>query len=451
MHTQTDFIVIGAGYAGLTATHELLIAGKTVRLLEARPRVGGRVFTQTYDDGTYLDLGGQWVGPSQDRIYALAREFGVATFKTYDEGKSTLLHQNRMKRYQGLIPPLPIFALLSLDAAIKKMNKLAKKIVLDAPWQSPRAAHWDSLTLQSWMDQQMWSGAARQMFKLAVEVIFAAPPSEISMLHALFYTQSGRDLDTLMNIKNGAQEERFVGGAQQVANRLAESFPAGTLELGRVVRRIVQNNEGVEVSGDGGWTYTARRVVVALPPTLAGQLLYEPHLPANRTQLMQRMPMGTVWKCYAVYDRPFWRAEGLNGLCASTEDLVSVTFDNSPVDGSKGILMGFVVANQAKIFAEMNESERRTTVLQTFAKMAGPQALQPQFYVDQSWANEIFSGGCYAGFMPPGVWTSLGTYLRQPCGLIHWAGTETSDVWNGYIDGAVRSGERAATELLSKE
>lgn len=442
-----DCIVIGAGYAGLTATRELLRAGKTVKLLEARDRVGGRVHTQHFKD-FYLDMGAAWIGPTQDRIYALCKEFNIGTFATYDKGKSTLLMDGKQKIYKGLIPPLPIPALLSLDGGIKKINKLSKTVNLESPWLTPDAAKWDSMTLQTWMERQMSIQKARRLFKIASEAIFAAHPADISMLHALFYTKSGRDFDTLMNIKNGAQEERIVGGAQTPALQLAASFPANTIQLNAAVKAILQDNEGVEVIGTD-FNYKAKRVVVAIPPTLAGRIDYQPLLPANRDQLLQRMPMGSVWKCYAVYPKPFWRTRGLNGIAATDDGYISVTFDNSPKDGSVGILMGFVLANQAKDFSLLNETERRNAALHQFTSFFGAEAAQPDFYIDKSWAEEEFSRGCYAAIMPTGAWTSLGKALREPCGRIHWAGTETADVWNGYMEGAIRSGERVVKEVLN--
>ncbi|AFK02693.1 amine oxidase [Emticicia oligotrophica DSM 17448] len=441
-----DAIVIGAGYAGLTATRELLKAEKDVLLLEARDRVGGRVYTKYYDDGSYLDLGAAWVGPTQDKIYALAREFGVGTFPTYDEGKSTLYFNGKVKHYKGIIPPLPIGSLLSLDFAIKRMNKLSKTIDLEKPWDSPNAAYYDSMTLATWMQKQMSFKTARIMFKLAAEAIWAADPNEISMLHALFYTKSGRDLDTLINVKNGAQEERILGGASLPALRLAETFQ-DKIRLNSVVKNIIQEGELVKIQGEG-FEFVAKKVVVALPPTLAGRINYLPIMPANREQLTQRMPMGTVWKTYAIYDKPFWREAGLNGLSATNDGFTTVTFDNSPKDGSKGIMMGFVLGNQAKAFANLSEEERRNSILDSFAKFYGEKARHPITYIDHSWATEEFTRGCYAGLMPTGAWTSLGKALREPVGNIHWAGTETSDIWNGYIDGAIRSGERVAREIL---
>lgn len=441
-----DVIIVGAGYAGLTAAKELLKAGKTVKIVEARERVGGRVYTQQFE-GYYLDMGGTWVGPTQDKIYELIREYGLQTFPTYDEGKSTLIMNGKTKNYKGLIPPLPIPSLLSLDGAIKQITKLSKTVNLQEPWLTPDAERWDSMTLQTWMDKQMSFKTAKKLFRIASEAIWAVSPSELSMLHAMFYTKSGTDFDTLMNVKKGAQEERILGGAMSVALKMAESFPENTIHFNAPVKTIIQDVEGVAIIGND-FRYQAQKVIVAIPPTLAGRINYQPLLPANRDQLLQRIPMGTVWKCYAIYERPFWRDKGLNGLAASDEGFVSVTFDNSPKDGSKGIMMGFVLANQAKEFSLLPEDERKKAVLSQFEKFFGKEASKPMAYIDKSWAEEEFTRGCYAGVMQTGAWTSLGKYLREPIGNIHWAGTETADIWNGYIDGAIRSGERVAKEIL---
>ncbi len=205
---------------------------------------------------------------------------------------------------------------------------------------------------------------------------------------------------------------------------------------------------GEKIVRGPGFEFAANRVVVAVPPTLAGRIKYEPLMPAKRDQLTQRIPMGTVCKAYAVYEKPFWREAGLNGLSATDAGHTTVTFDNSPADGSKGIMMGFVLANQARDFISMSPEARKASIIKSFTTFYGEKAAQPEFYLDHSWAEEEFSRGCYAGIMPTGAWTSLGKALREPVGRIHWAGTETSDIWNGYIDGAIRSGERVAEEIL---
>lgn len=440
-----DYIVIGAGYAGLIATRQLLKAGKRVLLIEARDRIGGRVYTRQFD-GFYLDIGGAWVGPTQDKIYALVREFGVETFKTYDIGKTTLFYKGRVKRYKGIIPPLPIGPLLSIDFAIKKLNKLSRAVNLEKPWQTPDALYWDSMTLDTWMRRQMSFETARTMFRIAAEAIWACHPNEISMLHAMFYTKSGQNVDVLMNVKDGAQEERLVGGAMLPALRLAETFK-DKIQLNAPVEAIIQDSDKVIVKGKT-FEYSSNRAIVALPPALAARIKYEPLMPANRDQLTQRIPMGTVCKAFAVYDKPFWREQGLNGLSATNAGHTTVTFDNSPKDGSKGIMMGFVLANQAREFITLSPEARKASILNSFATFYGEKARNPKFYLDHCWAEEEFTRGCYAGVMPTGAWTSLGKALREPVGRIHWAGTETSDIWNGYIDGAIRSGERVAEEVL---
>ena len=214
------------------------------------------------------------------------------------------------------------------------------------------------------------------------------------------------------------------------------------------MQTISQQDNKVTVKGNG-FELTAKKVIVALPPTLAGRIHYSPLMPANREQLTQRMPMGTVWKTYAIYDKPFWREAGLKGLSATNNGYVTVTFDNSPKDGSKGIMMGFVLGSQAKAFAQLSPEVRKASALDTFAKFYGEKARNPVQYLDHSWAEEEFTRGCYAGLMPPGVWTTVGKALSEPVGNIHWAGTETSDVWNGYMEGAVLSGERVAREVIN--
>jgi monoamine oxidase len=442
-----DTIIVGAGFAGLTAANHLQKAGKEVLILEARDRVGGRVLTKVLPDGSYLDLGAAWVGPTQDKLYELARQFNIEVFRTYDAGKTTLFSGGKAKHYKGLIPPLPLGALISLEMAIKKITKLSKTVDLEKPWLTPNASHFDNMTLWMWMQKQMSSEKAKMLFQITVEAIFAAHPAEISMLHAMFYIKSGRDFDTLMNIENGAQQERFVGGMQPIANRLAEALD-GKIQFNKVVKHIKQMADEVVVAGDG-FSFMAKDVVVALPPTLAGQIEYDPILPVNRTQLTQRIPMGQVWKTYAVYDKPFWREKDLNGIALSYTGDTTVTFDCSPKDGSKGILLGFVLADKAKQFSNLSPEARKASVLESFSKFFGEKALTPNHYLDQSWSIEPFTQGCFAGVFPPHAWTSLGEWVKKPIGRIHWAGTETSSVWNGYVEGAILSGERVANEILN--
>jgi monoamine oxidase len=447
MHTHYDVIIVGAGYSGLTAGNKLVVAGKKVLILEARDRVGGRVYTKQLEDGNYVDLGAAWVGPTQDRFYELIKKTNSSTFKTFDEGKSRLWFYDKLKSYSGLIPPLPIGPLLDLDFAIKKINKLSKNINLSEPWKHKNANIWDKMTLASWMNKNMFFKKSKELLRLGIEAIWATDPSEISFLHTLFYTKSGGDLDMLMNVKNGAQEERIIGGAQKPALKLAEKL-VDNLKLSHIVKSIDQTDAIIKVIGDD-FKFTADKVIVAIPPIIQAKINFTPALSIKRTQLIQRIPMGIVYKTYAFYKTPFWRINGLSGIAAANNGHTSVVFDNSPADGSCGILMGFVLANKAREFSELNIEERKKSILDSFVKLFGPEAANAYNYIDHNWVEEEFTGGCYAGVFNTGVWTSLGEELRKPHLNIHWAGTETATEWNGYIEGAIRSGERVALEILA--
>lgn len=445
-HSSYDVIIIGAGYAGLAAGLALQKAGKKFLLLEARNRCGGRILTEYFSADQYTDLGGQWIGPGHERMYALAKEFGIDTFHTHDAGKSSLLLNGKLKLYKGIIPPLPLFALLSLDRAIRKINKLAKTIDLENPHALPNAALLDSISLEEWMQQQMKNETARKMFAVAAEAIFATDASTISFLHALFYIKSSGNFDYLMNIHKGAQQDRIKGGAQSICLRMAEAM-GQAIQYEKAVTQIYQDANGVKVSGDE-FSYTASHCIVAIPPVAATDIVFSPAIPVDQWNLMQSSFMGAVVKCYAVYATPFWRKEFKNGLVAAPDEMTSVVFDNSPWDGSKGILMGFSLAEKAKQLMQHNMAERQELVKAGFVKMFGSAAADIEYYTDKSFTEEPFTKGCYAGMFPPGMLTQYNASLATPFQRIHWAGTETSTHFNGYMEGAVRSGERAAKEIL---
>ncbi|ULQ56477.1 flavin monoamine oxidase family protein [Flavihumibacter rivuli] len=441
-----DVIIIGAGYSGLSAARDLLDAGKDFLVLEARDRVGGRIHSQALENGTYIDLGGQWIGPGHDNMYALCREFNIETFATHDKGKSTLYYDGKRKNYRGLIPPLPLFTLLSLNKGIQGINKLARKIECSQPWAMKEANQFDQITVAEWMERTMKKEIARNMFRTAFEAIFAADPEDISLLHALFYVRSNNNFDYLMNIRKGAQQDRIKGGAQLPAIKLAATL-GERLKLNHPVTSISQDNEKVTVTG-AGFSFEAKKLIVAIPPVVARDINYQFPLTEKRKLLMDQQFMGAVVKCYAIYNKPFWREKGLNGLCAAPSELTSVVFDNSPADGSKGILMGFSLAKQARQLMALNETDRRTAILDCFSRYLGEEARNAELYIDKSFTDETWTKGCYAGMMPTGAWTSIADLLSKPEGHIHWAGTETATQWNGYMEGAILAGKRAAREII---
>jgi monoamine oxidase len=445
--TDVDVVVVGAGLAGLVAASNLASAGRTVRVLEARERVGGRVLNGETSDGSVIELGGQWIGPTQDRLDTLAREVGVEQFPTYNEGENIVSYRGAHRRYKGAIPKLPAQVLVDIGQAQFRLDRMARKVPLEAPWSAREAENWDSETVETWLRRHMRTAGGREMLRLGVTSVFSAEACDMSLLHFLFYSHSGGLLDRLFNVKDGAQERRFVGGSQLIATRLAEHL-GEAIALAAPVRSLSQGDSTVTAMADGIASVTASYAIVAIPPTLAGRIDYSPALPAQRDQLTQRLPMGSVMKIHAVYDEPFWRADGLTGQATADVGPVRITFDNSPQSGSPGILLGFVEGRDARKLAGYTESAKRSAIIDSFVLAFGHKASDPHELIIHDWSAEQWTRGCYGAHLAPGTWTQFGHSLTAPVGRIHWASTETSPVWAGYMDGAVRAGERVAKSVL---
>jgi monoamine oxidase len=444
----TDVIVVGAGLAGLSAARRLVDAGAEVMVLEARDRVGGRTLTLPAADGTPIDHGGQWIGPTQHRMAALAERMGVTTYPTWEQGLNTEFRDGRAIRFDGQLPDGndPVSA-VAMGQAIRELDAMATLVPLEAPWTAGDALAWDSQTVETWLQARVSSERARTWLRAAIRGTLAAEARDLSLLHTLFVIRSAGGLAALLATAGGAQERRFHQGAQTVSIRLAESL-GGRVVLGAPAQVVRHGEAGVVVEADGR-AVAAGRAIVAVPPAVAGRISYRPAMPGWRNQLTQRVPMGSVIKVHAIYEEPFWRAEGLSGFVVSDSGPVRVVYDNSPEDGSPGVLVGFIEGEQARTWSRRNRADRRAGILACLADYFGERAGRPRELLERSWADEEYSGGCYAGYFPPGVWTSFGQALREPIGRLHWAGTETATVWTSYMEGAVQSGERAADEVLA--
>jgi monoamine oxidase len=269
----------------------------------------------------------------------------------------------------------------------------------------------------------------------------------VSLLHTLFFIRSAGGMALLIGTAGGAQERRFHQGAQAVSIGLAESLGQRVV-LGAPVQAVRHGEAGVVVEAEGR-AVAAGRAILAMPPAIAGRIGYRPAMPGWRNQLTQRVPMGSVIKIHAIYEEPFWRQEGLSGFAVSDSGPVTVVYDDCPEGGSPGVLVGFIEGEQARIWARRDQAERRAGILACLVDFLGEPAGRPRELLERSWADEEYTGGCYTGYFPPGVWTSFGQALREPVGRLHWAGTETATVWTSYMEGAVQSGERAAEEVLA--
>jgi monoamine oxidase len=453
---KVDVVVVGAGIAGLVAARRIARSGVSVLVVEARDRVGGRVLNHRLRSGGVIEAGGAFVGPTQDHILRLARRLEVPTFLEYNTGRSVYISSlTGRQEYSGTVPPDPTIlpdALLLLG----EIDSMAAEIAVDSPWTHPKAAEWDAMTLGDFIRQKaiLNPRGVSNLIKSWTQPGFGADPDDLSLLFTLWYVACSGNERTVgtfsrnSDTANGAQERRFVGGSQLIPLRMARRL-GDVVALRAAVTKIVQDDHRAVVHTRRG-KVSCRRVVVAAPPPLVLDIDWFPKLPGRRTQLLRSLEMGRLMKCDAVYATPFWRADGLNGFGISDTGAARAVFDNSPEDGDPGVLLAFVGGSTWRRYGRLPLAQRRQAVLEGFAAMFGEQALHPIEYTEQDWTKERWTTGGPTAIHAPGSLVKYGSAIRQPFGRVHWAGTETSTYWSGYMDGAVRSGERAGLEVVER-
>ncbi len=445
MSGDAEIIVVGAGVAGLKAAQELVRQGRSVIVLEGKGRVGGRL-KRAELAGRAVDVGGQWVGTGHGVLLDEARRLGIETYQQYESGRTVMEMFGKLVEFTGAVPRMPVLSLLELFRLRKRWDREMMTIPAGAPWNAPKAREWDAQTLESWIVKNVRTRAAREFARLVPRGAWAAEASQVSYLWFLDALRSGNGLNYLMGVKGGALDAKFQGGMHQIARRMAEELGDRVI-LNSAVLKIAQDADGVRLTTETG-EYTARFVIVAAPPGPIARIAFEPHLPAARDGLHQRMPMGTIIKAIVAYREPFWRTKGFSGQVATDDDVVGLVMEDW-LEGTAPMLLCFIEGRHAIEMSAAGRETRKTKVIASLVKFFGPEAADAIGYEDNDWLIEPHSHG-YVGHMPPGTMTRFGHALREPCGRIHWAGTETAQEWAGYIEGGMRSGLRAAQEVAAR-
>jgi monoamine oxidase len=449
---KAHVVVVGAGLAGLVAADRIGRAGRSVVVLEARERPGGRIKNWRCGSGKPCDCG-QLVDARFTRVRELAKELGVDFYPQY-VGGSDLQFRGGQRTTTPASGPGRTRDLLDVvapdaTAAFARLNEMAKSVPIEAPWETPNAAELDAETLKSWQDENIQSARGRSIFELIVWGATSAEIGDVSLLHLLTYLarlgepgdpgETGRVLDFLL------EADYVDGGMQRIPDELAKRLGERVVYRSPV-RRIDQAGRRVTVESDR-LRVTAKQVIVAVSPSVSAAIDYSPALPPLRMELTERYPQGTMVTFSATYERPFWRDAGLSGRVGA-DTALNLCVDITPPDVEMGILTGLALGVRGRRISRRSPDERRQIALDNLAVFFGDQAREPMMFLERHWSSPPWTRGC-PGFLPPGVITEHGPAVNAPVGRVRWANTEHATSFNTFTEGAVRSGERVAGEVLA--
>ncbi|NHN28235.1 flavin monoamine oxidase family protein [Paenibacillus agricola] len=439
---KTEVIIVGAGFAGITAALKLVEEGIEVIVLEARNRVGGRVFSIENEQGIQVDLGAQWIGPSMKRMHRLIEQEGLTKVKTYHKGKSNFFLADKVRFGHGDLPPLSPLYLADVWQFINKVSRKFRHIDPVAPWNFLNANHVDAENMASFIENNVYTQMGKAYWRIFLQEALCMEPSEVSLLDVLWGWQTNGTMGNTF----AAEKEWIKESAYSLIVKLASKLRERVL-LQSPVRSIEYNDDTVCIKTDKD-CWVAKRVIVAVPPELAGRITYIPPMPPRREKLTQVFKQGAVFKCIISYDCPFWRQQGHSGIGYYEHGPVKATLDSSPPDRDEGVLIALVSGNDAKYFSRITGEQRKKSVLSCLEKAFGIKAQNPLSYIDKDWSADEWSMGGYGAHFKSGMLTAYGPSLYEPIGAIHWAGSETATEYRLFMEGAIQSGERAATEVL---
>ncbi|MDT3315488.1 NAD(P)/FAD-dependent oxidoreductase [Microbacterium sp. KSW4-11] len=442
-----DVVIVGAGAAGLTAANELRKAGLSVAVLEARERVGGRLWTDVVD-GAMLELGGQWVSPDQDALIETVAELGLETFSRYRDGDSVYVGPDgTVSRFTGEMFPVSPETERTIDEITRRLDAMVAEIDPDRPYAHPKAAEWDTITWDAWLRQQTDDDEAVRNLAFATgSAMLTKPTHAFSLLQSLLMAASAGSYSHLVDA-DFILDKRVVGGLQQVPVLLAERL-GDDVFLNRPVRTLEWSDAGVTAHAEG-LTVRARSAILALAPVLYHRISFEPPMPRLQHQMHQHLSMGFVIKVHAVYETPFWREKGLSGTAFSPYEICHEAYDNTNHEDPRGTLVGFVSDRNADDMFRLSAEERKERILESLSHYYGPEAKDPVVYYESDWGTEEWTRGAYAASFDMGGLHRYGADVRTPVGPIHFACSDIAGAGYQHVDGAIRMGRLAARNILA--
>jgi putrescine oxidase len=442
-----DVLIIGAGAAGTTAANDLRKAGLSVAVLEARDRVGGRLWTDVIE-GAMLEIGGQWVSPDQDALKDTIAELGLETYSRYREGDSVYVGPDgQVHRFTGEMFPVSEATEKVIADITERLDAMVAEIDPDQPWAHPKAEEWDTITWDAWLREQTDDDEAVRNLAFATgSAMLTKPTHAFSLLQSLLMAASAGSYSNLVDA-DFILDKRVVGGLQQVPQLLAERL-GDDVFLNQPVRTLEWSDAGVIATTDQ-MTVKARYAILAFAPVLYNRISFVPALPRRQHQMHQHLSMGFVIKVHAVYDRPFWRESGLSATAFSPYELVHEAYDNTNHADERGTLVGFVSDQNADDLFTLTAEERKERILESLSHYYGPEAKNPVVYYESDWGTEEWTRGAYAASFDMGGLHRYGADLRTPVGPIHFACSDLAGAGYQHVDGAIRMGHLAASNIVA--